>query len=83
MYYQVSFFYTNIGVVYADSETESFIIVQGRREKRHSEHRAYFKSFEEAKNALCEYWRNEKARAEHRLNQCTRQLENCQALKEQ
>ncbi len=46
-FYKVNYSFTTIDIVYADSETESFVIIKGSREKKDGQHESYFKTFEE------------------------------------
>ena len=81
-FYRANFTFISIDVIYAEQETGSFVIVDGRREKRYTDRQAYFTSFQEAKDALCLYWQGRVVAAEHQLNHCVGNLETCQALKE-
>ena len=82
-FYKVNYTFTTIDVVYADSETESFVTIRGRREKKHNQNEAYFKVFEEAKNDLLAYWNRKKIVVEGQLNHCINKLQDSEALKEQ
>lgn len=82
-FYKVNYTFTTIDVVYVDSETESFVTIKGRREKKDNQHELYLKSFEEAKNALLAYWNLKKTVAEGQLNYCINKLQDSEALKEQ
>jgi hypothetical protein len=82
-FYKVNYSFTTIDIVYADSETESFVIIKGSREKKDGQHESYFKTFEKAKEALLGYWNHKKIVTEGQLNHCLTKLQNSEALKEQ
>ena len=81
-FYRANFIFKSIDVIYAEQETGSFVIVDGQREKRHTDRQAYFTSFQEAKDALVLYWKERVVAAEHMLNSWVGNLETCQELKE-
>ena len=82
-FYKVNYSFATIDIVYADGETEFFVIIKGSREKKDSQHESYFKTFEKAKEALLTYWNHKKIVAECHLNHCLTKFQNSEALKEQ
>lgn len=74
--------WVEIKKIEVDSETNSFVIINGRRNAKKSDYKSYFNTFEEAKSHILEYWENEIKSARNTLEYRQSRLGNAKGLKE-
>ena len=81
--YEAYYYYKPfINKVEIEKETKRYVFFKGHRAAKHSEHRQYFSSFEEAKSFLYELYLHKLIKAEEALDGARRCLDFVKELKE-